>query len=288
MYSCEHCSYTTDVKSNLTRHLNKKKSCYNITAVVDTAIKRNERDDGYIIENDRYCCVECKKSYTTKHNFRIHNCTGKELNILQCNYCEKFFSSASSKSRHKKNCPKRHEFIKPNKSCTAETTAEPQHVESVEPAVTPKPNITITNKPSTGGYIYIAYPEMNMRANGTRYVKIGKTINSDSLYKRYKTCFGNEVVLRIFGVEDCHTMEREIFKEFKEYKIEQELYDADCMEEVIQFVLVRTMVHSAIKSAVIQESTKEELVNEMYILRRELKKMRDDNARKHSRSVKTL
>lgn len=92
-HSCEHCSYTTNKKYNLERHV----------ATVHAA----HRPDGPIVnfETAVHKCPHCYVACTSKRKLNAHIIVCKNIeNPHQCHKCRKVFSCRASKSRHMKTC----------------------------------------------------------------------------------------------------------------------------------------------------------------------------------------
>lgn len=104
MHECSYCSYTTNKKYNLNRH---------IFSVHFEEFKREQivinASQNVTSESQNvtltFCCSACGKDFTTKRSLNRHYsvCTGK-TNILECEYCKKMFANRCSLSRHRKIC----------------------------------------------------------------------------------------------------------------------------------------------------------------------------------------
>jgi len=104
MYTCEHCEYSTQIKYNYTRHLNKKVKCCKKVAIIANICP--EYNESFIkIADGRWKCVTCTKSISTnskKHHFNVACRRG--LSVLHCMYCNFLCDNRFSKSRHQKRC----------------------------------------------------------------------------------------------------------------------------------------------------------------------------------------
>ena len=100
LFNCEYCSYTSNKKYNLTRHLIR----HDHTQFKQTNNETEEvlKNQIVIIENK---CESCLKSFSTKYNLIRHlkNCKGIILN-KKCEYCNKEFKHISTKITHLKTC----------------------------------------------------------------------------------------------------------------------------------------------------------------------------------------
>ena len=125
MYCCDSCSYTSNRKLNLKRHvlimhdrdlydnelINKTLEEPPITnthiSTHDQQIHTNiiSSDQQIPIENKNQVCEKCQKNFISSWGFKKHQKTCKGVsNILECHHCHKVFSSSSSKSKHIKTC----------------------------------------------------------------------------------------------------------------------------------------------------------------------------------------
>lgn len=107
MYRCNQCSYTTDRKSNLTRHLQRKRAC-KATNVITKATNVITKATDVIIEATNVIpgkvrCTKCTKELLRKSlNKHLTTCKGAPLNT--CPKCKQTFNHRSNLSRHKKTC----------------------------------------------------------------------------------------------------------------------------------------------------------------------------------------
>ena len=111
LYTCDRCGFATKHKHVLKAHMNRKRPCVDLkvdqqSPNVDQQkeIKTMKGMSYSVNDQGKLVCVECNKEYVNRYTFGKHNCKKKELDILQCEFCEKHFSSSSSKSKHKKKC----------------------------------------------------------------------------------------------------------------------------------------------------------------------------------------
>ena len=116
-YSCDHCSYETDKKSNYLRHINRKFRCYDTTQnIQDDSQKvqddsQNIQDDSQNIQDDSQniqdkgslVCEHCFKKLGSKFSLDRHKKTCKGFKSNQCPVCLKCFKSAKGKYEHIKN-----------------------------------------------------------------------------------------------------------------------------------------------------------------------------------------
>ena len=125
MFVCEICGYSTKIKCNLQKHMNRKTKCGPIYAsklntdvsninvkaskINDKVSKLNDNatdinGDGYIQVNATN--IECNKCkiVITKRAFKKHlvNCKGVPKGC--CKHCEKQFKTSQSKYQHQKTC----------------------------------------------------------------------------------------------------------------------------------------------------------------------------------------
>ena len=128
-YSCDHCSYETDKKSNYSRHLNRKFKCnkggqnvhanfqnvhadfqnvhadfQNVHAVSQNvhAVSQNVHAVQHNKECATYECTLCNKVLSSKHSLIRHKeqCTGNRSN--KCQICLKTFETRKGKYQHQR------------------------------------------------------------------------------------------------------------------------------------------------------------------------------------------
>lgn len=149
MISCDHCGIVFKYNCHLEKHLSRKFPCFSKHPSENTIcqeindgnkkLRENSkilRDNETIIggEHDenskKYKCDKCSKFLSSKSYLKKHQAICNGLNSLQCPICFKFFSSASTKSEHKRNVK-----CKP-----------PEEAQNMQPQnVTINNNINITN-----------------------------------------------------------------------------------------------------------------------------------------------
>jgi hypothetical protein len=100
---CEFCSYITDKKYNLTRHI----KSHNLST---TTIKENIEKQLINNQNDNTICYKCNKSFSNKYSLIRHSniCKGVSSSF-ECHYCNKKFKSLQSKHVHIKKCKIKYE-----------------------------------------------------------------------------------------------------------------------------------------------------------------------------------
>lgn len=101
MYVCEYCGYSTSIKCNYVRHMNKKMRCEPLVNV------RSQMKGVFtkVGDTSKWRCNACDKEiskYTKRKHFE--STCRRGLSILQCEHCHEMFDSANQKSRHKRNC----------------------------------------------------------------------------------------------------------------------------------------------------------------------------------------
>ena len=146
MFSCQQYGYTTDVKSNLARHMKRKTGCCGVNANLPTVNANlptvnanlptvnanlptvnanlptvnanlrpaNDHNNQYItLEDDRVRCVNCDKELL-RRNFRSHAHICKGVPKSTCRFCLKCFSFSSALSRHQNICKQNPANIPPS------------------------------------------------------------------------------------------------------------------------------------------------------------------------------
>jgi len=102
IFVCAQCGYSTDVKCNYIKHLNRKSKCvstidtqYDIQTITETSYR--------MIDETHVQCNQCLKELT-KSNFARHLKTCKGVPKNTCMYCKRLFNTPSVLCRHKKTC----------------------------------------------------------------------------------------------------------------------------------------------------------------------------------------
>lgn len=123
LHVCDVCGYTTDRKTNLTRHKNRKNGCGDTNNGNINEPNNSRKDFGKICRNvkdacrnvkgdcpnvkdgggSKFVCVKCSKSLSSKKNLSNHMTICRGVHSLQCPVCFKEFSSAQSKYEHRNN-----------------------------------------------------------------------------------------------------------------------------------------------------------------------------------------
>lgn len=107
MFRCQQCSYTTDRKSNLTRHLQRKRGCKALNVITEATDVITEALNVITEATDvipgKVRCTNCTKELLRKSlNKHLTTCKGAPLNT--CPKCKQIFNHRSNLSRHKKTC----------------------------------------------------------------------------------------------------------------------------------------------------------------------------------------
>jgi len=108
-FTCEQCGYSTDVKCNYIKHLNRKNKC----GPINNPIPQNEHVNGYNnnvihwikIDDAKVQCIACEKVVTkVKYNRHLKSCKGVPKNT--CRFCLRKFNTQPAHSQHQKICKK--------------------------------------------------------------------------------------------------------------------------------------------------------------------------------------
>jgi len=107
IYNCQYCSYTSDKKYNLTRHITRHDHIQFIPVKTQEIV---------IVANK---CNNCLKVFSNKYNLARHLniCKGIIAN-KKCCFCNKEFKHLSSKNIHLKTCSFKNKVIDENNSHT--------------------------------------------------------------------------------------------------------------------------------------------------------------------------
>ena len=97
MYSCTECEYSTEIKSNYTRHVKNK---HRVDSVEDTI----QSTKGYIVvDSKNVTCTHCHKRLLKSNVSRhLKRCKGVPTNT--CVHCNKSFSTRHGKNNHSRTC----------------------------------------------------------------------------------------------------------------------------------------------------------------------------------------
>jgi len=98
MFICERCGYRASYKCNMKTHYNRKWPCKPMVSDIsfETLKEQFHNKDVKYAENT----LECKPNV---------NICKQDVNIYECDYCDKTFKYRQSKCRHQKKCPKKKE-----------------------------------------------------------------------------------------------------------------------------------------------------------------------------------
>ena len=128
MYSCDQCGYSTEYKSNYTRHKQRKTGCGRKMNMQNSVVNLQDsgvcvQDSGVCVQDSGVCvqesaqpdfeaidesnvvCKSCNKEMT-KLNIPRHKKSCKGVPINTCRYCLKIFKSNHHKNNHKRYCKK--------------------------------------------------------------------------------------------------------------------------------------------------------------------------------------
>jgi len=91
VYTCK-CGYSTNRKSNLDTHQNRK-TRQDICIPIDETVLQLAKNE----------CCKCNKILSSSRNLKNHELRCNGLDVLQCPTCTKFFKNKAGKSQHMKN-----------------------------------------------------------------------------------------------------------------------------------------------------------------------------------------
>lgn len=222
MFSCPQCTYTTDVKSNLTRHLKRKTGCgvqnpnmssvnpnirhtntntYTNTPPVNANIATNTNTPPVnvntqytTLDDDRVRCVKCDKELL-RRNFKSHSNICKGVPRSTCRFCLKYFRFSSALSRHQKNCKHR----TPLSAVPTNTTTE--HLAG---SSAPRGDLTINNINNINNTINNTF---NNNTTNVYYLSHGQEdvnyleelVKNDERYEKAKECLSTILDLIYFN-----------------------------------------------------------------------------------------
>lgn len=121
MFKCTCCTYISDNKANVRRHMNNKHNiiiddCNNNNSKVDKINKNSDINNENVDTNNEnintenpeeksFKCLKCNKSFQKNWLLKRHSDTCKGIrNPFECVHCHKALSSYSALSRHRKTC----------------------------------------------------------------------------------------------------------------------------------------------------------------------------------------
>ena len=115
MFTCEQCNYSTKVKCNFTKHLNRQvKCCPKTSEKINTDIKNINVEDNNInvdetninvddINKNKIKCLKCEKILSKKY-FNEHTKLCKGIPKNTCEFCLHRYVCRQSKYQHQKRC----------------------------------------------------------------------------------------------------------------------------------------------------------------------------------------
>ena len=99
LYKCLHCTYISDNKCNMYRHMKCKHAQPQEVHDVQPKVHENPQ------KNTNFKCIKCNKYFNKNWLLSRHTDTCKGIyNPFECKNCNKALSSYSSLSRHRKTC----------------------------------------------------------------------------------------------------------------------------------------------------------------------------------------
>jgi hypothetical protein len=164
-YICKRCNYTTNRKSSLLNHLNKKKTC-----------KVTHED------------ISCEDLIIEVNNMKYEELKNKEPKIYKCVYCNKIFGHSSNFYRHKRTCKHANQIVSMSKA--EYDNLQRQLVEVKEEINSIKGNIITSSQAGTGNTIQNANTINNHNNNNNitnnnninNYYDVNKPMFSEKLF----------------------------------------------------------------------------------------------------------
>ena len=103
LYQCKRCGFSTHIKTHYIRHLEARKNPCKVKYLdiaIDTLIKEVDKKNNELAQNSSKIAPEQLKILQKNESFSI----SKNVNPLECIYCNKIYSKTSNLKRHLENC----------------------------------------------------------------------------------------------------------------------------------------------------------------------------------------
>jgi hypothetical protein len=122
MYNCLECTYNTEKKYNLDRHIISKHKISNPNGVIP-----NPKG---VIPNQ---CEQCQKVYSSKGNLNKHLliCKGPIIDVKICEYCKKTLASKRNKENHLTTCKEKALTVINNNSNNDNSITNIQNIQNI-------------------------------------------------------------------------------------------------------------------------------------------------------------
>lgn len=186
-YTCTHCTYTSNRKYNLERHI----------ALVHETETRAVANDSMSLQNPQAnsmdshsvqpptMCTKCKRSFSNEFSRKRHETICKGVaNPLECHLCHMVFNLASSKCMHLKKCRLRNITTDPQQPSEMDTVSSPSNMNT---------NTTINNN-TTNNITHIHGNQENINNN---YI-VFNICSSDPIPFEHNQLDNAELLRRIF------------------------------------------------------------------------------------------
>lgn len=197
IFNCEWCNYTTDKKSNFTRH-NKAMHSDKLKELLEKkeAISNNCEKPQDTSEKPKHACRTCSKEYKCMEFLLKHESTCIGLGVLTCPKCWKTFKHQQSKSRHIKD--DRCQYKVKNTNINYDACLLHRKVDE--------------NGAQIFDYIYVLHEREFLVKNMNVY-KIGKTKQLN--FKRFRSYPKGSVISLFIRCRDCDSIEKTLLEKFQ-------------------------------------------------------------------------